>query len=70
MLHCLMSLSNLEKRFRYSRIIRSEAKGYVFFTCMGHDRGGEAATSVLSRAFIELKSYNDALLDALKNLEK
>ncbi|GKA93328.1 hypothetical protein Tco_0815314, partial [Tanacetum coccineum] len=32
-------------------------------------RGGEAAASVLSRAFIELKSCNDALLDALTNLE-
>ncbi|GJX30670.1 hypothetical protein Tco_0240525 [Tanacetum coccineum] len=38
--------------------------------CMGHDRGGEEAASALSCAFIELKSCNAALLDALTNLEK
>ncbi|GJZ25842.1 hypothetical protein Tco_0570095 [Tanacetum coccineum] len=38
--------------------------------CMGHDRGGEEAASALSRAFIELKTCNAVLLDALTNVDK
>ncbi|GJX72876.1 (R)-mandelonitrile lyase-like protein [Tanacetum coccineum] len=38
--------------------------------CTGHDRGGEEVASALSRAFIELKTCNAVLLDALTNLEK
>ncbi|GJT61762.1 hypothetical protein Tco_1005295 [Tanacetum coccineum] len=37
--------------------------------CTGHDRGGEEVASALSRAFIELKTCNAVLLDALTNLE-